>query len=379
MTGIECPECGQAFESRKGVRDHAWDAHGVCHHCGEPFEGRDELYEHWLDEHGAALSDTDRKRAEHRVGDRTVCPVCGDRFGSDDAVRSHAWDAHGACHHCGAEFDDRETVAAHWLGAHGDRLARSTRERAESAVGDLTFGQRLAHQGPVDAVRGVRVRRRTLLGGGALGALALLGGAAATGTLGNLGGGGGTLDTHPAARALASQPTLGPAPADAEGTIVAFEDPSCPSCARFERRTFPDLKARLVDPGTVSFVFRSIPVVNPWGRPATLALEAVHAREPAAFWGLKTFYFERQRDIGSDNVRDVTRAYLDEQTDLDAESVMADVDQETFRDAVDTNLAAARDANLRGTPTFYLFGRESYRTKFVGPQSYDVFKNALGV
>lgn len=379
MSDPECPVCAEAFTSEKGVRDHTWDAHDACHHCSEQFDDQDALYTHWLEDHANVLSDRDRKRARNRVGDRTVCPVCEERFGGTDAVRSHTWDSHGACHLCGAAFDQRETVAAHWLGAHDAALAPSTRDRATAEVGDLSLGQRLTHQGPLAAVSGVRVSRRAMVGGSAIGIVALLGGAAATGQFGTLGGGEASLEDHAAGQRLASQPTLGPTPAEADGTIVAFEDPSCPSCARFETETFPEVKARLIEPGTVSFVFRSIPVVKAWAEPATLALESVHTRDPAQFWGLKAFYFDNQRNIGDDNVHDETRRYLSERTDLDADAVMTDVDQETYGSAVETNLQAATEADVGGTPTFYLFSQGTYQTKIVGPQSYSVFRDSLGV
>lgn len=379
MSDIACPVCGDAFTGEKGVRDHTWDAHDACHHCGTTVEDRDALYSHWLEDHPDALAEADRKRAENRVGERTVCPVCEERFGGVDAVRSHAWDAHQACHHCGAAFDDREAIAAHWLGSHGAELTRSTRDRAQDEVGDLSFGQRLSHQGPVDAVTGTSVSRRAVVGAGALGAVGLLGGAAATGQFGGFGGSETTLADHPAGQALDGQPTLGPAPSEAEGTIVAFEDPSCTSCARFESQTFPRLKSELIDPGRVSFVFRTIPVVYAWGEPASLALEAVHAREPSAFWGLKDFYYENQRDLGSDNVLDATQQYLAEGTDVDPDGVVQDIENDVPRDAVETNLQTAQSADVGGTPTFFLFNEGTYRTRITGPQSFEVFENSLGV
>lgn len=193
------------------------------------------------------------------------------------------------------------------------------------------------------------------------------------------GGGGTSLDEHPAGAELDAQPVLGPTPGSAEGTIIGFEDPSCPSCARFERETFPELASNLVETGDVSFVFRAIPVVKSWAEPAVLALEAVHAREAETFWKLKQFYYRRQRSIDSANVRDVTRRFLSEEFDLDAAAVMGDVEQATYSDHVDANLRTARDADVQGTPTFFLFDSGSFATDLVGPQDYSVFENSLGV
>lgn len=379
MPSTECPICGDGFTSETGVRDHTWDVHDACHHCGDQFDEQNALYTHWLETHAGDLSRDARKRAETNVGDRTVCPSCEKRFGDDSAVRNHAWDAHGICHRCGESFDEQEELHAHWLALHGDDLSRSERSRAESTVGGLTFSDRLTHQGPVGAVTGLRVSRRTLIGGGIVGLGAVLGGGLITGAFGGGGSNDSGLDRHPAATALGNQPFLGPAPETADGTIIAFEDPSCPSCARFELGTFPQLKSELIDAGKVAFTYRGIPVVYDWGEPAILALEATYARDEAAFWKLKTFYYDSQDRIGRQNVQDATRQFLTDRTDLDAAAVLNDVDSETYRDAVNTDLQASRDAGVRGTPTFFLFRDESFVSKIVGPQSYDVFKNSLGV
>lgn len=302
------------------------------------------------------------------------CPVCGDDFATASSLDEHCWDAHGACHHCGTAFEERDALYVHWLTAHGDRLATRERARAVSAAGEPTFRDRLVHQGPVDAVLETGLSRRTAL----LGGLAGLGGALGATFLGDSAGDT-SLEEHAAAAGIGNQPTLGPAPSAAEGTIIAFEDPSCPSCARFERGAFPRLRSELIDPGRLSFVYRGIPVVAPWSDPALLALEATYDRSADAFWSLKDFYYREQASIESGTVRAATRAFLADRTDVDADAVVDDVDAETFGEAVDADLRASRDAGVRGTPTFFLFDDGSFATEIVGPQSYDVFANSLGM
>lgn len=303
-----------------------------------------------------------------------ACPICDAGFTSESSLDDHCWDAHGACHHCGTEFEDQNALYVHWLAVHEDSLSNKAQARATSEVGELTFRERLDHQGTVDAVANTNLSRRQVLIGGLLG----LGSVAGATLLGGSGGGK-SLTEHAAATNLGTQPTLGPSPSEAEGTIVAFEDPSCPSCARFERSTFPQLKSELINPGRVSFVFRGIPVVYPWGDPGVLALEATYSRSVEAFWGLKAFYYREQANIESENVQEGTRQYLADQTDVDADAVISDVQSETSRDAVDVDLQASQDAGVRGTPTFFLFSGDSFATEIVGPQSYDVFANSLGM
>ncbi|MFB6148912.1 MAG: thioredoxin domain-containing protein, partial [Halobacteriales archaeon] len=64
--------------------------------------------------------------------------------------------------------------------------------------------------------------------------------------------GGNGLANHPAGRGITDQPRLGPAPKDATGVVVAFEDPSCTRCRAFHRQVLPQLESKLIDPGDVA-------------------------------------------------------------------------------------------------------------------------------
>ncbi|WP_257627441.1 DsbA family protein [Haloplanus salinarum] len=216
---------------------------------------------------------------------------------------------------------------------------------------------------------------------GALGAGLSLFGAGCLGTGGGAGNGNGdearSLSTHPVGADLAAQPRLGPDPGSATATIVAFEDPSCPRCATFERNTVPKIRSELVDPGEATFVARTIPVVYPWGEPAIYALEATFARDADAFWTLAAHYFDRQDAFGPDNVLDRTEAFLDAETDVDAAGVVADAEKEAHADAVETDLDASRAADVSGTPTVFLFRDGEYRTRATGSVSFEFVTGAL--
>ncbi|WP_424016377.1 DsbA family protein (plasmid) [Halorientalis pallida] len=378
MSEEHCPVCDEEFTENTAARDHCWDAHKACHHCGRQFTDRSALYTHWLSDHEAVLSEDSRKRAEKKVGSLTLCPNCEERFNSESSVRDHAWDAHDSCHHCGDQFDDESALHAHWVSIHDDVLDESDRRQAEATVEQFSFSERLDKLGPREASTGVHVSRRAMLGGGAAAAVGLLGAGAVSGLFGG-GSGDQALDDHPAATNLSSQPTLGPEPGTASGTIIAFEDPSCSSCRRFETSVFPQLQSQLIEPGDVSFVFRPLAVVYPWGEPATHALEAVQARDGATFWELKDYYYQNQGRFSTGNVVEETRLYLAEQTDVDADAVAQDVREGTYSDEVESTIQTSQNAGVSGTPTFFLFSGGSFTTKLVGPQSYSVFANTLGV
>lgn len=231
-------------------------------------------------------------------------------------------------------------------------------------------------------------RRSILAGGGAIAAAALsgcLGGGPepAGGTDGTAFGeptAVGPLGGHPAATGLADQPSRGPDPLEAEAVILAFEDPSCTRCRAFERDTVPRIEAELVASGTASFVFRGYPVVYPWGEPATHALEAVYARDEAAFWALKDHYYATQPEFATDNVLDRTREFLAAETDVDPDVVVEAVESGTTDAAVQTDLDAGMNAGAgRTTPHVFLFRDDEYRTKAAGSVSFSVITNALGL
>ena len=234
--------------------------------------------------------------------------------------------------------------------------------------------------------------RRTFLAAGA-GTLAVLAGCTG-GPSGDGGGGGGdggggtttatpadeeTLANHPAARGIDAQPRLGPPVEEAAGVVVAFEDPSCTLCRRFERNTFPQLRSELVDPGDVAFVYRGYPIIYEWGKPATQALESTFAADAEAFWALKDHYYAEQESFTVDNVLSETEAFLASETSVDAAAVVDDARNERHDDAVQADIAAAEAAGAGSqTPIFYLFRDGAFRTRVSGPQGYDVFAAAMG-
>jgi protein-disulfide isomerase len=225
--------------------------------------------------------------------------------------------------------------------------------------------------------------RRTVLAGG----VSMLG----AGCLGSAGGGGGggdgdegggdttTLADHPVGRDLDAQPRLGPDPAAAAGTIVAFEDPSCPRCAAFEAQTVPKIRSELVEPGDAAYVVRTAPLVYPWGEPAIHALEATYARDADAFWALLGHYFAEQDAFDTGNVLDRTETFLSAETDVDGAAVAADAESGASDAAVGADVDAAEAADVSGTPTVFLFRDGEYRTRVTGSVSFDLVRQSLGL
>ncbi|WP_336359910.1 DsbA family protein [Haladaptatus sp. ZSTT2] len=184
-----------------------------------------------------------------------------------------------------------------------------------------------------------------------------------------------TSKTHPALEHIDAQPILGSV--DQEALIVAYEDPSCPTCRRFEQNTFPELKATHIDTGNVAFAFRVYPIIYPWGKPAVQALEATYARDEDAFWTLKDHYYADQSSFAEANVLERTEQFLADATDVDAAAVVSDAREKVYDDAVQLDLSSGKAAGASATPTFYLFLDGEFQTQIQGAQDVRVFENAL--
>lgn len=220
-------------------------------------------------------------------------------------------------------------------------------------------------------------RRRFLAAAGAFSASGFVG------CLGIFGGGatesgdGTPLDEHAAGTDLAAQPVLG----SIEGNvIVAFEDPSCGRCRAFDQEVRPQTESNLVDGGQAAYVARNYPVVYPWRKPATQALEASFDLSADAFWALTSHYFANQSDFDEENILDRTASFLNDETDVDGDAVASDAEAKTFDIRVQADVDAAEDAGADGvTPTIFIFRDGKYTTKAAGSISYEVIATALGV
>jgi protein-disulfide isomerase len=188
-----------------------------------------------------------------------------------------------------------------------------------------------------------------------------------------------TVSNHPAAQNIESQPHLGPPSTDATGVVIAFEDPSCSLCRRFETNTLPELQTNLITSGELTFVYRNYPVIYQWGKPATQALESTYVADENAFWALKNHFYAEQSSFGTDNVLQKTESFLADETDVDATAVVDNARTKAHDTAVQSDIDAAEAAGAGSqTPIFYLFRDGGFQTRISGPQGYDVFAAAMG-
>jgi len=212
------------------------------------------------------------------------------------------------------------------------------------------------------------ITRRSYL---SLSAVALSTSGAVSGCLGGDSGGG--FGEHPSTAGVEENPSVG----DGQKHVVAFEDPSCPNCARFSRETFPELRQD-AQAGEITFHARPVSFVADWSDFACRCLLSTHDDDPEAFWALFEGYYGNQRRANTENIGEVTREVLSE-TDVDADAVLTDAEQGRFGGVIENNLATARDAGISQTPSFYLFDADGFVTDASGPRNYETFATALNL
>jgi protein-disulfide isomerase len=299
------------------------------------------------------------------------CPICGDEHRSDGALRTHAWDDHGACHFCGEEVPDEETLHRHWLTRHGGDLSKVERKRAESDVGEPGFQDYLQHAGLGGALFGSPVGRRAVIAGGVFG-IAALGGAWASGALGDDGGetdgddGGGS-------EAVASAPIPG-TPGDHEYAVAGTDDPEltvtyygsfkCPYCAQFSTGFLGSLIADYVEPGDVNIRYRNLsyfdgePFLGPDAPNAGHAGLAVWNDDPASYWEFHEHVLANQPPESEEwATADRLATFADEAGVADPSVVRAAVEEGRYEEQLRSTAADASAAGIEGTPALIVGDR----------------------
>lgn len=135
-------------------------------------------------------------------------------------------------------------------------------------------------------------------------------------------------------------------PADAKVTVVEFSDFQCPYCTRAAEVT-NQIKEKY---DNVRFVFRQFPLS--FHKEAHLAAQAaLAAGAQGKFWEYHDLLFENQKSLD--------RASLEkyaEQLGLDMAQFKKALDEGTYKDDVDADIALGTKVAVSGTPTMFING-----------------------
>jgi protein-disulfide isomerase len=152
-------------------------------------------------------------------------------------------------------------------------------------------------------------------------------------------------------------------PETAKVTIVEYSEFQCPFCSR----VVPTMK-QLMDayPKDVRLCFRHNPL--PFHKEAPLASEAaLAAGDQGKFWQMHDKMFENQKDL----TRPSLERYAQE-LGLDMAKFKASLDNNAHKGKIDEDMKSAAQFGARGTPAFFING-----TPLSGAQPFESFKAAV--
>ncbi len=155
-------------------------------------------------------------------------------------------------------------------------------------------------------------------------------------------------------------------PTDALVTVVIFSDFQCPFCSRVT----PTLERVMETYGNdVRLVFRHNPLpFHPNAMVAAEAsMEAFAQRGAVGFWQMHDLLFENQQALDRASLESYAA-----QLGLDVGRFRLALDGHVHQAAIDADMALAARIGARGTPTFFVNGRE-----LVGAQPFEAFQDQI--
>ncbi|MDY6770949.1 MAG: thioredoxin domain-containing protein, partial [Candidatus Nanohaloarchaea archaeon] len=176
-------------------------------------------------------------------------------------------------------------------------------------------------------------------------------------------------------QSAADDPTIGQQ--DAPVTIEYFSGLSsrCSFCQRFARRTFGRIAETYVANGTVKLVFRDFPWMHRMADQELVYAEAsqcVWRASPSAYWTWHASMLNHVNNWTRREVVEMTRSV----PGVDGDAVQSCLAEDRAADEVSSDIQAATDAGLRGSPSFVVSGPAG-STTVVGAREFSAFADAI--
>ncbi|PHY13121.1 disulfide bond formation protein DsbA [Caulobacter sp. B11] len=138
-------------------------------------------------------------------------------------------------------------------------------------------------------------------------------------------------------------------------TVVEYASVTCSHCARWSADVFPAFKAKYIDSGKVNFVYREFPTA-PENVAVAGFLVARCAGKDKYFEVLDALY-RQQMEVVTNPLESLTR--IAQSVGLDEAQFKACVsDEKALKAMNDRTVKFAKEADIRGTPTFVVNGKK---------------------
>jgi len=148
-------------------------------------------------------------------------------------------------------------------------------------------------------------------------------------------------------------PTLGDP--NAKVLMVEWGDYQCPFCERFFQQVEPTLREQYIKTGKVRFAFRDFQFLGQESTDAGIAARC--ANEQGKFWEYHDKLFKEQKGENQGTFAKANLKKFAVDLGLDTAKFNICLDSDKYKDAVEKDAAAGRDAGVSGTPTTFINGR----------------------
>ncbi|MCK6555473.1 DsbA family protein [Candidatus Binatia bacterium] len=158
---------------------------------------------------------------------------------------------------------------------------------------------------------------------------------------------------------------------NAKVTIVEYSDFQCPFCTRGYNTMENQVLKEYGD--KVKFYYKHFPLpMHPWAQPAAVATEcALLQNNKDAYWKLYNFYFEHQKEITPQNLKEKTAEALKD-SKIDMAKFNECFDGNKTADEVKAQMTEGQSVGVTGTPGFIINGR-----LVSGAQPFENFKAVI--
>ena len=143
--------------------------------------------------------------------------------------------------------------------------------------------------------------------------------------------------------------------AKAKVTLVEYSDLQCPYCSKAHLTLKKELQKKYGN--KVRWVLKSFPLtqIHPWAEPAAVAISCAKKQKPRAYWDMGDAFFENQKDVTKENVRERALEYA-KKSKLDLQKFTDCYDKQEVLEEVRKDVKEAEALGVNSTPSFFVNG-----------------------
>ena len=168
-----------------------------------------------------------------------------------------------------------------------------------------------------------------------------------------------------------SLPDMALGPKEAAVTITEYASMTCPHCAAFNEKVFPQIKSEYIDTGKVRYVFREFPL-DIKAAAGSMLSRCIAKEDGAKYFAVTDMLFKQQNDWVMKNTTE-TLTRIGKQAGLSQQAVEDCLKNQALLDKIAADQKyAAEVLKVDSTPTFFLNGE-----KIKGEISFEEFDKRI--